>query len=145
MSLDVGHCTRAKVDENQLSSAHSISNTTKFKNNKKITPSPHNNRAKWLLLKASSNLSNKQIFKVLSVHGSHDNWINHSNFLFLKVFLLWLVSLTKKFPKKHRLISNILFCLISHTIVFASFCKDARQCAIIAAKYHTTTICPDHN
>ena len=44
------------IDENQLSSAHNILSSTKCKMQTTKT-TPHNNRAKWLSLKASSYLS----------------------------------------------------------------------------------------
>ena len=43
------------IDENELSPAHKILSTTKLKSKQKQPP--HNNRSKWLLLKASWNLS----------------------------------------------------------------------------------------
>ena len=50
------YCSSVIIDENQLSSAHNILSTTKLKTKITITI-PHNNRAKRLLLKASSYLS----------------------------------------------------------------------------------------
>ena len=51
-------CNDVIIDKNKLSSAHNISNTTKFKKKKTHTHTqsinPHNNKPKWLLLKVSS-------------------------------------------------------------------------------------------
>ena len=55
------------IDENQLSCAHNISNTTTFETTTKQPP--HNNRPKRLLLKASSYLS---IGQYIAKHHVHD-------------------------------------------------------------------------
>ena len=58
------------IDENQLSSAHNILNTTKFETTNKTTPPPKQ-QTKMAIVKASSYLSIGQIIILKCKRRSH--------------------------------------------------------------------------